>query len=96
MTKPGYERLATVLNLAYEQAAFGKGSQRHATGQPFHEQPMQSLIRLHGLGFATGQASKKAQEAQRMDPQQAIHELLGAINYLAGAIISIQDKQKGN
>ena len=87
---PGYASLADVLNRAFDQAARGKGAERHAQGQPFERQPMQDLIRLHGLGFATGQASKKAQEAHRLPRDRAVAELLGAINYLAGAIIAIE------
>lgn len=91
MNVEGYERLASVLQRAYDQAARGKGKERHANGKPFHKQPMQDLIRLHGIGFATGQASKKASEAPglpTMDRQVA--ELLGAIVYLAGAVISLE------
>lgn len=87
---PGYASLADVLNRAFDQAARGKGAERHAQGQPFDRQPMQDLIRLHGIGFATGQASKKAQEAHRLPRDRAVAELLGAINYLAGAIIAIE------
>lgn len=87
---PGYEPLAAVLQRAYEQAAGGKGKERHAQGQPFLEQPMQELISLYGLGFALGQAGKKAQESQRLPRDKAVHELLGAIVYLAGAVIALE------
>ena len=88
MNVEGYEQLATVLQDAYDQAAKGKGAARHGTGKPFHEQPMQDLIRLYGPGFALGQAGKKMQESQRMDRDAAERELLGAIVYIAGAIIA--------
>ncbi len=92
-TVPGYGLLAAVLQRAYEQAAIGKGKERHANGKPFHEQPMQDLIRLHGLGFATGQASKKASEALGLPgADRQVAELLGAIVYLAGAVIAIETK----
>lgn len=87
---PGYDALAGVLRQAFAQAASGKGRDRHAQGQPFEDQPMQQLIRLYGLGFALGQAGKKAQEAQRLPRDRAVHELLGAINYLAGAVIALE------
>jgi hypothetical protein len=88
----GYELLAGVLVRAYAQAAEGKGAQRHAQGQPFHAQPMQQLIRLYGIGFALGQAAKKAQEAQRLPTgERQVAELLGAINYLAGAVIALEN-----
>lgn len=99
--EPGFERLAAVLYQAYSQAAFGKGKERHANGKPFHEQPMQDLIRLNGLGFAVGQACKKSTEALNFaSKQKSIDEMLGAIVYLAGAVISLersiaQDQQGG-
>lgn len=89
----GYEKLEAVLVRAYNQAARGKGKERHANDLPFHEQPMQSLIRAHGIGFATGQACKKAEESLGLSPDHAIAELLGAINYLAGAVIAIESRQ---
>lgn len=94
---PGYTSLASVFQRAYDQAAKHKGAERHANNKPFHEQPMQTVANHHGIGFILGQASKKAIEAQGMlergDPDKAIHELLGAINYIAGAAINIEMKQ---
>jgi hypothetical protein len=91
----GYESLADVLGRAYAQAAEGKGAERHGQGQPFDEQPMQQLIRLYGIGFALGQAAKKAQEAQRLPTvERQVAELLGAINYLAGAVIAVEAGNK--
>jgi len=87
---PGYEKLAGVLGRAFHQAAHGKGAERHAMALPFDQQPMQRLIELYGVGFALGQAGKKAQEAQRLPRDRAVAELLGAINYLAGAVIAIE------
>lgn len=93
---PGYERLTDVLEAAYDQAARGKGAERHADNLPFHEQPMQSIADEHGIGFITGQARKKTEEAlgmlNRGDGSAAIKEILGAINYLAGAVIYIEDR----
>lgn len=90
---PGYETLAVVLGRAFEQAARGKGAVRHGQGQPFDEQPMQQLIALYGVGFALGQSAKKAQESQRLPHDAAVRELLGAINYLAGAVIAMELQQ---
>ena len=84
---PGYESLIEVLIRAYDQAAVGKGAERHAKDKPFDEQPMQHTIELYGTGFALGQAAKKTQEAMRLPHDAAIRELLGAINYIAGAVI---------
>lgn len=84
-----YSALEHVLRAAYTQAAVGKGAERHANARTFEQQPMQSISDLlgdnHGLLF---QAVKKIQESTRM-PHYRLREreLLGAINYIAGAII---------
>ncbi len=91
MNTPGYESLANVLQRAYDQDAQGKGAERHANSLPFDKQPMQSLSTL--LGDHTGllyQAMKKIQESTRMDKDAAVRELLGAINYCAGAVIFLE------
>ena len=92
---PGYECLADVLERALDQAQRGKGHERHAQGLPFNQQPMQQLIGLYGVGFALGQAGKKAQESQRLEHGAAVRELLGAINYLAGAVIAMEGQRHG-
>lgn len=89
-TPANYLRLQAVLDNAFNQAAFGKGAERHAQSKPFEEQPMQKLIELYGTGFALGQAGKKMQESQRMDVEAAVRELLGAINYIAGVVIHLE------
>ena len=85
---PGYESLRRALDDAYEQAAYGKGAERHACDRAFEDQPMQQISNLlqsnDGMAY---QAIKKIQEAQRMDKAAARRELLGAIVYLAGAIV---------
>lgn len=86
----GYETFADVLQRAYEQAACGKGRDRHADELPFHEQPMQRIEALVGGGFCAGQAIKKIQESGRLDRDAAVRELLGAINYIAGNIIALE------
>lgn len=93
MNEQGYESLADVLERAYAQAAFGKGKERHAGERPFHEQPMQSISEL--LDDNTGllyQAMKKIQESKRLPHEAAVRELLGAINYIAGAVIFAEQK----
>lgn len=82
-----YASLVRVLVRAAEQAAGGKGRVRHANDLPFEEQRMQTLIDLHGYGFAAGQASKKVAEGLALPPEQCKAEILGAINYLAGIIV---------
>lgn len=89
-----YLSLERVLNEAYEQASSGKGKERHACSRPFEKQPMLTISELigdnHGLIY---QAIKKSQESIRMDDGAARRELLGAINYLAGAIIFLDNQQ---
>lgn len=86
----GYEKLDDVLARAFKQASQGKGKERHANDLPFHEQPMQQVNAMVGVGFSHGQAIKKIVESQNMAPEQAVHELLGAICYLAGSIITLE------
>lgn len=90
----GYDSLGDVLARAYEQAALGKGAERHGKDKPFDDQPMQHLIELYGHGFALGQAGKKMQEALRLPHDAAIRELLGAINYIAGAVIHMENNRE--
>lgn len=90
-TPTGYEALAAILQRAMDQASKGKGAARHATnGAPFDQQPMQRLCESYGVGFALGQAAKKTEESQILPPGADVAELLGAINYLAGAILFIE------
>lgn len=89
-----YEELMLTLMDAYNQAAIGKGKERHGGDDvPFEKQPMFRVMDKVGLGFATGQALKKICESDRMDIARAQHELKGAIIYLAGAIMWL-DKRK--
>lgn len=84
-----YHHLARTLALAYEQAAKGKGKERHASeGEPFHEQQIVRLGEWLGSNhFEIGQASKKGLESVRLPKERGMAELLGAINYLAAAHI---------
>ena len=88
MNTPGYEKLADVLQRAFDQAANGKGKERHAQGEPFHEQVMQIGARKFGVGSLLFQAFKKSEESQRLPLDRGVNELLGAIVYLAGAVIA--------
>ena len=90
----GYEDLGAVFRLAVEQAAQGKGAQRHAVpGEPFRRQPICEIERRVGGGYCIGQAVKKIYESQRLDRQAGMQELLGAINYLAAAFIVIREPE---
>lgn len=89
----GYDKLREVLRRAVEQAAVGKGKERHAHGEPFHEQKIVKLTEwTGGTGFAVGQACKKALESTRLPRDRAVAELLGAINYLAAAVIVLEEQ----
>lgn len=92
MDTPGYNMLAEVLVRAYNQAAVGKGHERHSNGEPFDEQVMADMARRFGVGALLAQAFKKSEESQRLPHDRSIAELLGAINYLAGAIIHMEKK----
>lgn len=93
--EPGYEVLATVLGEALSQAQAGKGKERHASGEPFEDQQIVQLGEWMGTtAFNLGQACKKALESLRLDGYRARGELLGAINYLAAAIVQIDRKSR--
>lgn len=95
----GYAPLAAVLQEAYDQAARGKGRDRHDNGEPFVDQRAMSIGRKVGPGFPLGQSLKKTEEAATMigkgQPDAAIRELLGAINYAASAIMLIREQNTG-
>lgn len=84
-----YGSLRSVLQAAFEQAADGKGKERHARGNPFDRQHMQTISDLldtdRGMAF---QAIKKLTEALDLPtPEAREKELLGAINYIAGIVV---------
>lgn len=83
----GYEDLRRILNMAYDQAARGKGKERHGVkGEVWSRQPIIRHQLAFGPGFALGQAAKKMEEAQFLDSEAAKFEILGAIVYAAAAI----------
>lgn len=90
-----YNSLRLVLQRAYNQAACGKGAERHGQDLPFEDQPMQTISKMlntdRGMLY---QAVKKIQESTRMETGAAVRELLGAINYLAGTIIYLEGKKE--
>ena len=92
---PGYESLARTLDAALEQAQGGKGVERHAgKGEAFEDQQIVQLGEwMESTAFAVGQACKKSIESSRLPPDRAIAELLGAINYLAAAVLVLQRKE---
>lgn len=85
----GYEKLVAVFQAAHDQAAHGKGKERHANNLPFHKQRMQTISQTidseYGMVY---QVTKKMTEGlQFTDHDKREAELLGAINYLAGIVI---------
>lgn len=89
-----YASLRSVLARAHAQASSGKGVDRHGNGKPFEQQLIVTLGQeLQGsTDFNVGQACKKAIEAKRLPVEKAVAELLGAINYLAGAVIILESR----
>lgn len=84
-----YQHLARVLQAALEQASQGKGKERHALdGEAFEDQQIVQLGEWLGSNhFQLGQACKKILESARLSPERRRHELLGAICYIAAAVI---------
>lgn len=88
----GYEQLAGILDRALKQAAVGKGAERHARGEPWHEQLIvQRGLRAGNVGFAVGQAIKKLDEGELLPRERAVAEFLGAIVYAAAAIKTLEE-----
>jgi hypothetical protein len=92
--EPGYALLAAVLSDAFDQAARGKGKERHSTGEPFEQQVMVEGARRFGVGSMFYQSFKKTEESQRLPYERARAEILGAINYLAGAVIVLDERNR--
>jgi hypothetical protein len=83
-----YQSLSSVLDDALSQAQDGKGKERHASeGEAFENQPICEMARRLGVGGPLYQATKKIYESQRLQGEAGVRELLGAINYIAAAII---------
>ena len=90
-----YKKLTEVFDMALGQASTGKGKERHASEEPFENQQICQIPRWQGsIDFDTGQAIKKCLEVNRLSTNEAkIRELLGAINYIAAAIIVLKENQ---
>ena len=88
MSRPTYYSLLEVFEEAYKQASEGKGKDRHASeGEAFEDQPICEMARRLGHGGPLYQAVKKIYESQGLEGERGVSELLGAINYIAAAII---------
>lgn len=93
-----YSRLREILDKAFDQAATGKGKERHENSLAWHEQPILTIGHMTGPGFAVGQSIKKQGEAlgmlERGQVDAALAEILGAIVYAAGAYELIRQTRK--
>ena len=93
MEEPKAERvedhpLYAVFYAAIEQAMFGKGERHGGARTPFFEQPWAHYVKLHGRGFATGQAAKKLEEAATTRTGVPFEqEVFGAMVYLGMAVL---------
>jgi hypothetical protein len=73
---------------AIEQAMYGKGERHGGARTPFLEQPWAHYMKLHGRGFATGQAAKKLEEAASTREGSAFEsEVLGAMVYIGMSVL---------
>ena len=90
-----YLVLHRVLHDALDQAASGKGKDRHAMGEPFEEQLMCLLARQLGPQGPAFQVCKKVVEACRLPYPANVREVLGAINYAAGMVIVAPSPGRG-
>lgn len=73
---------------AIDQAMYGKGERHGGARTPFLEQPWAHYVKLHGRGFATGQAAKKLEEAASTREGAAFEsEVLGALVYIGMSVL---------
>ena len=87
-----YESLVQVYQDAVIQASKGKGRERHASeGEAYEDQIICEVARRVGLGYPLGQAVKKIYESQRLGGERGVAELLGALNYVAAAVIVMRE-----
>lgn len=92
-----YFELKRVLADAELHASHGKGKVRHATDEAFEDQKICVITRWLEESPVAGplfQAVKKCVESARMDEDRAIQELYGAINYIAAAILVLEEYQE--
>lgn len=101
MNVEGYEELSRILRAAYDQAARGKGAERHgstkgASNLPWVEQPIMKINELLGsVDGALYQVIKKATEVQNLPTKERkIAELYGSIVYAAAAIYLIEETEE--
>jgi len=93
MTGP-YDSLMEIFKQAVLQASEGKGKERHVFNNESFEEQIMFIIARWGLSFPAGQAVKKIVEANRLQGEAKIRELLGALNYCAGEILLVKEKYR--
>lgn len=83
---------------AIAQAMYGKGVRHGGAVTPFLDQPWIHYAHMHGIGFLTGQAAKKLEEAASTKTGDAfVNEIRGAMVYLGMALIfHAQTEAKGS
>lgn len=82
---------------AIKQAMYGKGERHGGARTPFLEQPWVHYVKLHGRGFATGQAAKKLEEAASTRQGEAFEtEVFGAMVYLGMSVLFERGELKGD
>jgi len=89
-----YKKLGEALAGAKDQAEYGKGLERHADGENFEHQKICVIgrwLRHSPVAGPLQQAVKKIVESSGFTPTRAIHELQGAINYAAAAIVLLKE-----
>lgn len=95
-----YGKLRSVLKEAVLQASEGKGKERHAVdGEAFENQQICEITRrlsMSPVAGALSQVVKKVYESSRLPRDRAIAELRGAINYIAAAIIVLEEQKTEN
>ena len=90
--KDNYQALENILEAAYNRAAYGKGRERHASGEPFEEQPIiRNALMLESWQAPLYQALKKIQETGRLPIEDAVNELLDAIVYIAASVYILEN-----
>jgi len=90
-----YDSLIGVLGEALNQAVVGKGAERHAEpDEPFEKQVICEAGMRLGEAGPLYQAIKKIYESRRLEGEAGVKELLGAINYIAGAIVVRRQKER--
>jgi nucleoside 2-deoxyribosyltransferase len=84
---------------AVAQACVGKGNDRHGMGKSFYDQKWAKLADIHGVGFLSGQAQKKLEEAfdayrqGNCDMVWFEKELMGSLNYVAMSLLYLRRKE---